>query len=212
MNEEMLHKWLSGHVKCKMRAVGMALSLEVWYQRKSGDATTAFGNVALNLMAVTYAYAGTKVLWALFMGDDSLVCCDGAVAGHRAIEVMAEVFNLGAKMFMTSSPYFASNFVFVSDDMEEVVLVPDPVKRAERWSMSISADDPQWEERYVSACDAMGAYLNSAGTAALPRALLDRYGISTDVSAGVASAVATVLSKFSNFRSMWESDVEVSCY
>lgn len=212
MNEDMLSHWMGGHVRCSMRAVSMAMSLEVWYQRKSGDATTAFGNVALNIMSVTYAYKATDVAWALFMGDDSLVCSPELLVNKDAVDVLSSVFNLGAKMFITTSPYYASNFVFIDDGAGEVALVPDPVKRAERWSMHISADDPQWSERYKSAKDSMGVYLNCFNLPGLPRALLERYGIATDVSKAVGSAIATVLRSEKDFRNMWEELPEVSSY
>jgi len=172
MNLDMLQKWCGGHIKSKMRAVAMAFSLEVYFQRKSGDGTTSFGNVALNVLSTTYAYKAVKVVWAVYMGDDSLICCEVVMPDSEAVAVLAEVFNLGAKMFITKSPYFVSNFVMIDEAARDVALVADPVKRIERWSMSVSADDPQWKERYVSACDALKSYLDCASSSALPKALL----------------------------------------
>jgi len=212
MNEQMLDKWFQGHVHCQMRSVSLGLSLHVDYQRKTGDATTAFGNVILNIVSVTYAYAGTKVKWAVFMGDDSLVCATKVGNATRAVAILMEVFNLGAKMYITDAPYYASNFVLIDDVNEAVALLPDPVKRAERWSMALDAGDPQWRERWVSARDSMSGYMNLFNTSGLAEVITQRYPVSLDTARGAASAVATVVSDFKAFRSMWESEPEVLAY
>jgi len=212
MNQELLDQWFKGHVHCQMRSVALGLSLHVDYQRKSGDATTAFGNVILNILSVTFAYAGTTVVWALFMGDDSLVCARKVGNASRAVAVLSEVFNLGAKMYITDAPYFASNFILLDDINEEVALLPDPVKRAERWSMAIDALDPQWDERWVSARDSLSAYMNLFNTKGLAEAVAQRYPVNLDTVRDVASAVATVVNDHVAFRSMWEKEPEVLAY
>jgi hypothetical protein len=212
MNHAMLAKWLGGHVECKLRAVSVGLSLHVMYQRKSGDATTALGNVILNVLSVTYAYAGTVVVWAVFMGDDSLVCALRVGHTEDAVQVLAEVFNLGAKTYLTDEPYFASHFVLLDEVNSDVALVPDPLKRVERWSMSISGDDPQWQERFVSARDSMSSYLSSFKTAGLQRVVEARYGLPRGTAAGVGEAVATLLGSLVTFRTVWEEEPEVVVY
>jgi len=212
LNEELLERWLGGHVECKLRAVSLGLSLHVMYQRKSGDATTAFGNVVLNAVAVSYAFRGTKVIWAVFMGDDSLIAASAVVHEDDAIQTLAEVFNLGAKTYMTDSPYFASNFLLIDDINRSVHFVPDPIKRVERWSMAVSGEDPQWHERFVSARDSLGNYLNCFKTKLLPRVVAERYQVPERSVAGVADAVATVLASESQFRAMWDEVPSVSNY
>lgn len=211
-NEEMLAVWAGGHVKSSLRSLTMGVSLVTWFQRKSGDATTAFANGAVNIVSVCYAYRLSNVEWAVFMGDDSLVCVRALTLDSGAVQVLEEVFNLGAKMYVSDFPYFASNFVFVDDANCDVVLVADPIKRIERWSMHVSAADPQWHERYVSARDSVGEYLNCANLAGLSSALYARYGISADVAQGLGPAVATVIDNEKAFRAMWEEHPEVSLY
>lgn len=212
MNNEFLARWVGGHVECSMRSLALALSLHVIYQRKSGDATTAFGNTMLNIVSTAYAHKGTKIVWALYMGDDSLACTLAIAHETDAISILAEVFNLSAKTYVTHSPYFASNFVILDDLNARAYLVPDPVKRIERWSMMVSGDDPQWHERYVSACDALSTYLNCGKTALLPKMVCERYQVTSEFVKGLADAVATVLSDERKFRSMWEELPTVSNY
>lgn len=212
MNSDLLRQWLGGHVECNLRAVSLGLSLHVLYQRKSGDATTSFGNVVLNTLSVSYAYRGTDVVWALFMGDDSLVCARAVAHAEDAVQVLAEVFNLGAKTYMTDAPYFASNFVLIDEVNRGVHFIADPVKRIERWSMAVSGDDPQWHERFVSAGDSMGSYLDCASTVLLPRMVAERYDVSADAVKGVADAIATVVADEGKFRAMWEQEPVLSNY
>nr|QDH87070.1 MAG: RNA-dependent RNA polymerase [Riboviria sp.] len=180
------------------------MSLHVEYQRKSGDATTAGGNGILNILSVTYAYRGTDVVWAVFMGDDSLVCARSVGGDKAAVRILAEVFNLGAKTFITDSPYFASNFLLIDDDNAVVRFVPDPVKRAARWSMSVSADDPMWHERWISARDACRAYRDEVCLVALPRLVCQRYEVDSASVELAVRAVAAVVADEKAFRSMWE--------
>jgi len=204
MNLEMLNQWSMGHVDCSLRSVSVGLSLHVMYQRKSGDATTSFGNVLLNILSVTYAYRGTRVIWAVFMGDDSLVCCTVVSADADAVQVLAEVFNLSAKYYITMAPYFASNFVDIDSESMTVRMCPDPIKRIERLSMHIAADDPQWKERHISFKDAMGVYLDGQSVMALAKLVPQRYEVDEGLVRGAASALGTLVASYDKFRGMWE--------
>jgi len=209
MNQEMLSKWVHGHVECSLRSVSVGLSLHVMYQRKSGDATTAFGNVILNVLSVNYAYRGTKVVWAVFMGDDSLVCAKGVVADGQAVQMLAEVFNLIAKFYITDAPYFASTFVVIDNERMTVSMCPDVIKRVERLSMHISGDDPQWEERYVSFQDSMAVFRDQNMVQKLAVALPVRYEASEGLVRGAVSALGTMVRDKKKFRLMWAATPEV---
>jgi len=209
MNLELLEKWMDGHVECSLRSVTTGLSLHVMYQRKSGDATTAFGNVILNVLSVAYAYAGTVVAWALFMGDDSLICASKIASKYEPVRLLAEVFNLSAKNYIIDAPYYASNFVVIDDVNHHVGVVPDPIKRAERLSMHVSADDPQWDERFISFKDSMSPYVNDNNIAGLARCITQRYDISEGMVNLAASALGTLASSPEKFRSVWQQEPEI---
>jgi hypothetical protein len=204
MNTEFLEHWLGGHRFSRVRSVALGMSLHLDYQRKSGDATTSFGNVLVNVLSVTYAYRGTGVVWAIFMGDDSLVCATEVQGDRNAVRVLAEVFNLGSKTFVTEQPYFASNFLMIDDANAVVRFLPDPVKRVARWSMNVSAEDPLWQERWESARDACKAYGDEFNVSALPSLVSVRYDVKPEDVALAVRAVATVVTDFKAFRSMWD--------
>jgi len=206
MNHEMLERWVHGHVECTLRSVAVGLSLHVMYQRKSGDGTTAFGNVILNIVSVAYAYRGTIMEWAVFMGDDSIVCASGCVVNTDAIQTLAEVFNLQAKYYVTDAPYFASNFILIDGGKLSVALCPDPVKRVERLSMHISAEDPQWDERHVSFSDAMSPYNDESLVQRLSVAVPVRYEVPEGYVRGVSKALGTLVADKGKFRALWDSE------
>jgi len=213
MNEELLRKWLQGHVDCRLRSVATGLSLHVMYQRKSGDSTTAFGNVILNIVSVTYAYAATQVVWAVFMGDDSLICASVLGVGDSPVQSLAEIFNLSAKSYITDSPYFASTFFEIDDANEHVSLLPDPIKRIEKLSMHVAADNPQWEDRFRSFKETVAPYRWRLNTSGLARHVAERYeNIAQEEAARLPSALATVAESFTNFRSLWTRETQVSLY
>jgi len=212
MNAKLLERWLQGHTDCSIRSVNMGISLRVRFQRKSGDATTAFGNVLLNVMSVAYAYAPSGIAWGVFMGDDSLMACRTVANQDSAVQILAEVFNLTAKMYITDAPYFASNFVVLDEANRHVELVADPVKRMEKWSQPISAEDPQWRERYISACDACAAYKYKMNTHPLAKMVAVRYQLPYDTCVKLASAVATSISGEKSFRGLFESEPTVLNY
>lgn len=204
LNEDMLARWVEGHVDCSLRSVTTGISLTVRYQRKSGDATTSFGNVLLNILSVYYAYSPSNVAWAVFMGDDSIMALRTPSYDDRATAILAEVFNLTAKMFVTKSPYFASNFIVVDDENRHVALVPDPIKWIEKRSQPIPVEDVQWAERYTSASDACLPYRYRLNTSSLGRMVAERHSITRTSAERVVSAVATATSSAERFRACYD--------
>jgi len=212
MNRELLEKWMQGHVDCTLHSFTTGLSVHLRYQRKSGDATTAFGNVLLNILSCSYAYPFSKVVWAVFMGDDSIIAVRKMGECEAAVLVLAEVFNLSAKMYITAHPYFASHFILVQDALNYISMVPDPIKWIEKRSQPVPADDPCWEERYVSARDAGAVYLNQVNTAGLGPAVRVRYGLDLLSAESMAPAIATALSSQEAYRACYEELPEVFVY
>jgi len=205
MNQRMLDAWGLGHIDCDIRSIATGISLSVRYQRKSGDATTSFGNVLVNILTVVHAYKGTDIVWAVFMGDDSLIAARSVCAGELAVRTLAEKFNLQAKFFVTDAPYFASHFILVNPDERCIIAVPDPLKRVEKWSMAVTAVDPKWDERYLSAENSLRVYRNRANLVGLAAALYTRYGVVDRMEFdAVGDAIASAIRSPKDFRSVWQ--------
>lgn len=210
---DMLAKWKLGHIDCSIRSVAIGLSLNLRYQRKSGDATTSLGNGILNIVSVCHAYKGSDIVWAVFMGDDSLVEVRTLVDGQRAVATLAEVFNLQAKFFITTAPYFASSFVRIDPDQRTVRFLPDPMKLVEKLSVAVPARDPGWDDRFQSAVDRYSVYRNVANATGLDLALLQRYPCQEMMSsASICDAIASLIRSVDDFRNGWEKYPEIISY
>nr|QXN75451.1 MAG: RNA-dependent RNA polymerase [Grapevine-associated virga-like virus 3] len=208
MNEALLKRWVAGHEECRLRSFTTGISLHVRFQRKSGDATTAFGNVLLNILSVSYAYGISDFVWALFMGDDSLIATASTAIDGRAVSILGEVFNLMAKTYITDQPYFASWFFLFWDERKKVIGLPDPIKRVEKWSQAISAVDPQWSERYDGARQTCKPYAYKANTRWLGKMVSQRYMVSEESANRLPAAIYTAVKSEQNFRNMYEAEPE----
>lgn len=204
MNRAMLDKWVKGHEDCTIRSFVTGMLLHVRFQRKSGDATTAFGNVILNVLSVSFAYGIINFAWAVFMGDDSLVACRKVGYTEDSVAILAEIFNLSAKMYITDAPYCFSNFVVLDEENQHVELVPDPIKWVEKRSQPVSAEEPRWSELYISATDTGKPYLYQANTHRLGKLVAQRYPIKRQSANRLASAIATAISHFDRYRGCYE--------
>jgi len=206
MNHGMLARWIEGHTEATMRSVVTNMVLSVRFQRKSGDGFTAGGNGFLNIISVAYAYSPADIVWAVFMGDDSIVCLRSAGYSDSAVQVLAEVFNLSAKMYVTDAPYFASTFIVIDDDNRHVSMVPDPLKWIEKRSQPVSAEDPQWRERFTSAADSCSAYKHRINTSQLARMVAERYAVPEGYAKALPSAIATAISSEAAFRACYQAE------
>nr|UUW20884.1 MAG: RNA-dependent RNA polymerase [Hangzhou virga-like virus] len=208
MNQALLERWVKGHEQCRLFSFTTGISLHLRFQRKSGDATTSFGNVLLNIMSVSYAYGLSEFAWALFMGDDSLVATSVTTVDEKAVAILAEVFNLTAKTFVTDQPYFASWFFIFLKERRRVIGLPDPIKRIEKLSQAVSAIDPQWSERFISAAQTCAAYANKSNTKWLGAMVAKRYQIPVQAANRLPAAVYTACSSEANFRALYEDEPE----
>jgi len=212
MNQLFLERWVEGHENCRLYSFSAGLSLHVRFQRKSGDATTAFGNVLLNIVSVAYAYNISDFAWAVFMGDDSLIAMYEDLVDTKAVQVMSEIFNLTAKMYITDAPYFASWFFTVDDENKHISGLPDPIKWIQKRSQMVKADNPMWDDKYRSARENGEAYRYKFNTERLASKVVQRYTMDYEYARRLPAAIYTALLSFNNFRSCHEGQSEVIHY
>lgn len=210
---ELLERWMYAQRRATLTSLSLMIKLVVDFQQKSGDGGTSFANVLVNIVAVCFAYRGTTVDAAAFVGDDSAVMSRAVAADERSLRIMAEVFNLSAKFFVTSylecgALYFASCLFRFDEEHKSVHPVPDPVKRAERLSVSVSAKDPRWDERWESYSKDCDVYRRSGAWRGIERAVLAHYGWTVDPGIGrLIGALATAASGNPRYRDCWEDVV-----
>lgn len=213
LSTELLERWQIGHLHSSVRADTLGLCFATNYQRKSGDATTALGNGMLNVMSVAYAYKDLNVMWACFVGDDSVIATDTpAIDSDKPARIMAEVFNLQAKMYYTSEPYYASSFVVADEVSRTVALMPDPVKKVESLSKPVVSVNDDFPERYLSFHDSMRSYGCEVYRAKLARLAAVRYGTTEAYIRPVVDGLASCYYSGDQYRSIWaqvKSDLDI---
>jgi len=211
VDEDFLVQWHAGHTKCTLRSQLMTFKLVVMYQRKSGDATTAFGNVLLNMVSVAWAYRGVDFSWIVFQGDDSLAAARSIAMTDEAVNTLAAVFNLTAKCFVVDSPYITSSFLNLNHDTKTATLLPDPIKRIEKFSQAVEKREAdRFDDKFRSASENCAGYMHKARTTRLVQMVADRYAVSdSSVLAGLVDSLATAVSSYKRFRAMWNEHIDI---
>nr|WOK58436.1 MAG: RNA-dependent RNA polymerase [Longquan rodent ribovirus 1] len=124
--EEYLSMWVVLHTATKLYNPALKFKADVFYQRKSGDAMTFFGNT-LVLMAVLADSMPLRDSFCLFSGDDSLIFSNIRPDAYELAQGMALRYNFEAKLLKFSCPYFCSKFMIMLPNGRWVI-VPDLAK------------------------------------------------------------------------------------
>lgn len=108
--EDILEIWYNCHKESMLRYKNNGVRLRTEFQRKSGDASTFFGNTLVLLGVTCAAYDFSKMRLGLFAGDDSLLFMEPFYPTYDASPVFADLFNLESKLLSDyEHPYFCSN-------------------------------------------------------------------------------------------------------
>jgi len=199
--------WTEGNKECTLKSMKLGIRLMILYTCKSGGSATAYQNGSENMWTTCYAYRGTDIVWGVFMGDDSLACCRKVSASKASLDVLAEFFNLEAKFHVLDFPYFVSNFLLLDEDSRRAILVPDPVKRAQKWSVSVAAVNPQWEDKARSARETLVAFRHERLVWQIEPAVRERYGVPLSVDLRpLFSAIATGSACLKDFRDLFDAE------
>lgn len=117
--------WKYAHEFTVLKDFSNGVTLQIMYQRKSGDPSTYVGNTTF-LMAVLSMLADfINVVIAAFSGDDSFIRGRNLKTDYN--KLCALLFNLDSK-FITcyKHTYFCSKFIVRTED--KTYFVPDPIK------------------------------------------------------------------------------------
>ena len=107
--EDMLHQiWKAGHFTSSAMDFRNSIKAILFYQRRSGDAATAFENTLVSMLALADTTSLESMIAAYFIGNDSLVFLAQREDQSRAIDDMRTIFNLTAKLLEMRTAYFCS--------------------------------------------------------------------------------------------------------
>lgn len=176
--------WRNSHAYSYARSRETGLKFETWFQRKSGDASTYFGNTCILMMALLDVIPKDSVRFAAFSGDDSLIFCDKP-PGEIEFGLLSTRYNFEVKLFDFKYHYFCSKFVLSVDN--RWVIVPDPLKRAVKLGRNDLRNYDHVEEYRISFKDNVKNYNDLRVLEELNLAFTERYSIYHDFTCAFAA-------------------------
>lgn len=87
--------WRRCHRNWRYKSMNVKGMLDA--MRLTGQATTALGNVIVNMLVHLHVCKQNTTKWAIFLGDDSLMGCDTKVDVKHMRRVIADEFNMMSK-------------------------------------------------------------------------------------------------------------------
>nr|ATS94407.1 RNA-dependent RNA polymerase [Podosphaera prunicola tobamo-like virus] len=217
LNPDDLDMWMSGHYKHSNINFSLGLKVNLMYQRKSGDVTTAFLNTVLNMTALVFGLnlGRNELVSAMFLGDDSwlqlkkssdlrtrVLQCSTRIAVHFNGEAKTAYFNTG---------YFCGYYIL--NDAEGVKLAADPIKRSVklgRWDVKNIA---ALKENWISFGDLMRNYDNEIVQEKLAEAVVERTPLATYGQIKLlVEALNSLKNSYKEFRNMYDSHVTTTVY
>jgi hypothetical protein len=166
--------WVKANEFNVVRSIQTGLTFKKIYQRNSGSVTTALGNTIVNILTISYAYRSIKVfVYAMFLGDDSIICVSCIIDCGEAAHLLSTVFNLSATTIQSEYGYFCSCFIIKTDT--QVFFMSDALKRYKKLGTFTATSEEKLFDMYQSYCDIMFNYNNIFALQALSRAIQMRY-------------------------------------
>nr|WPR17629.1 MAG: polyprotein [Mite martelli-like virus] len=172
MDEELIQIWIRAHRESRLKDRRNGVKTRTKYQRKSGDATTFFGNTVVLMAVMAACYDMMKVYMGMFGGDDSFLFTEEQMADTS--NTMADMFNLEFKLLHYDFPYFCSKFLIISSD-GEIALIPDPLKAVTKLGRTDLMNKTHLEEYRISCADNYKIFKKIKFHFPLSMALSERY-------------------------------------
>lgn len=190
MPEWLVDIWYASHVVSTYAERDSGFSAAVHFQRRSGDASTFFGNTLINHCAAVAIYDDADIDVGVFAGDDAVMF--GRGISYDSSGAYADAFNFESKTFTKFVyPYFCGKFLIPAED--GVYFVPDPIKTLTKWGRRDLRNADHVRQYYVSCRDGLAPLDNEYIMSGLCDALTERYGTeSGDYEAFVRSMLAFV--------------------
>lgn len=199
MSSELNSAWMDAHKETRLKDYAHRVTAFVDYQRKSGDASTYFGNTVVLMGIISTLYDITGCTMGLFSGDDSLLV-GGDIHDDRNF-MCANVFNLESKMFKYRDSYFCSKFLINVNGYFR--LIPDPLKVVTKLGRRDLVDYTHANEYRISYCDLLKDYEDISITPVLNRAINERYPNNILDHSFVLSSIHNIINDRENFNDLF---------
>lgn len=202
--EELLHLWFVAHDTTVLHDYTEQVTAFILYQRKSGDASTFFGNTVCLMGVISVLFSMSQIILAYFGGDDSGMF---AKSFNDMNTLCANLFNLESKFFRYTCPYFCSKFLIYVDN--HWAFIPDPVKVLTKLGRSDFVDWEHVEEYRISCYDLFKPFSNAIYNDALSQALNERYPNDMSDHSTLFSTLWYIVSDKERFAAMFYKNVSI---
>lgn len=200
VEQHLLDAWYDAHVNTTCTARREGLRFRVFFQRKSGDASTAFGNTLINMLVFFYLLGDRPYYAFAAIGDDNVVLHPPGLPPicPRQRREFAEVANFEAKVNEPIVPYFAGNFMCAVEG--NVIMVPDPMKILDKLGRQYSTKE-QLSELYIARHDQITRIMAPEVHWQVLKGMASTYG--HEYPSMVTTALCMAVSKCSRFTKLW---------
>jgi len=215
LDEEFAHQWFSAHWQTKVVSRATGFMFYILFQRKSGDVTTSFGNTVINMITTMYSYKIEEFVYALFLGDDSLIKFEKKTMNMAALDLgttlMMSLFNLQAKYFLYNYGYFCG--WIVTKHGSRNALISDAIRRGNKLGRSDIANESDFKEHWISFRDVTRNYDNDLLVIDAQEALAERYTTcDTHFIRQLYWALNSLSKSYKEFRRCWEDEISIISY
>lgn len=203
LDEELLQMWGYAHSSTTAMNFLNGIMVMLFYQRKTGDSLTCFGNTLISMVAMASSFDINDFDAAYFVGDDSFLFMNVDVELNRGVENMAKTFNLVGKVISTDHGFFCSLF-FVHNGNSWRAL-PDVLKRIERLSKPLNSQSDTLADRYESLKDMCSGLDDYSYYEGLNRCLQVRYN-TNESGIRAIEALYSVSADYKKFELLYKSN------
>lgn len=111
MPEYLVEIWHSSYFRAWLKDKRNGMAFETEYQRKSGDASTFFGNTVVLLCILLACYDINDILFMILAGDDSVIFfLQNMLVSYDPSARIADLFNMECKLLDIMCHIFVQNF------------------------------------------------------------------------------------------------------
>lgn len=217
LDAEDVNLWMTGHNVNTNYNFQLGLRVNLLYQRKSGDVTTAFGNTVLNMVALCHGLRLKRDEFqvAMFLGDDSWLQIKRTPFINAKLrgcsERIAVHFNGEAKLATFKTGYFCGNYIIATQD--RIVLMADPVKRAVKLGRWDVKHQKLLQENWISFRDLLRNYDDENAQELLAEAVCERMPKATKGCLKLLIESLNALhNSYKEFLNCYESSVSITNY
>lgn len=209
MDKELVKIWYAAHANSRLIDRANGISAWVNWQRRSGDASTFFGNT-LYSMAVTLAlYAWWDIDCGVFAGDDSWMIGSSAKMRVDRSEIFSSYFNLESKLLSYRFPMFCSKFMVSVGGWIHVI--PDPVKVITKFGRSDMANYLHVEDYRRSCADYLRVFGDENVYGALSLAVTERYHTPMSDHSAIFALIRGLVADDAKFKKLFEQPNDNLC-